>query len=269
MQSPFPGMDPFIEHIGAWEDFHHGLIGGIHDAIALRLPKRYMIRAGERSYMVLSSANGEKEYRMQPDAAITQQPGIVPSAPQGAAAVIEAAEGEAAPVTMRALVETEFREGFLEIREIHGERTLNTGIEVLSPSNKRPGTPGWEQYTRKRQEFLDGAANFVEIDLLRGGSRMPMESAWPGSPYYLLVSRKREAPTCKVWPTFSLRPLAPLPIPLAPPDADIELSLQPLIDAIYQRSQYEIDIDYRQPLIPPLSPTEAAWLEGRLRQQPG
>jgi hypothetical protein len=124
--------------------------------------------------------------------------------------VIEAAEGEAAPVTMRALVETEFREGFLEIREIHGERTLNTGIEVLSPSNKRPGTPGWEQYTRKRQEFLDGAANFVEIDLLRGGSRMPMESAWPGSPYYLLVSRKREAPTCKVWPTFSLRPLAPL-----------------------------------------------------------
>jgi hypothetical protein len=260
-------MDPFIEHIGAWEDFHLGMIGGIQDLVAARLPKRYMIRAGERSYIVLSTANGEKEYRMQPDAAITQQPGSASSLSQSAAAVIETGEGEDAPITMRALVETEFREGFLEIREVHGERKLVTGIEILSPSNKRPGTPGWEQYTRKRQAFLDGAANFVEIDLLRGGSRMPMEDAWPSSPYYMLVCRKREAPTCKVWPTFSLRPLTPLAIPLTPPDADIELSLQPLIDAIYSRSQYDNDIDYRRPLSPPLSAAEQAWLEERLRNQ--
>jgi hypothetical protein len=181
--------------------------------------------------------------------------------------VLETGEGEDAPITMRALVETEFREGFLEIREVHGERKLVTGIEILSPSNKRPATPGWEQYTRKRQAFLDGAANFVEIDLLRGGSRMPMEDAWPSSPYYMLVCRKREAPTCKVWPTFSLRPLTPLAIPLNPPDADIELSLQQLMDAIYSRSQYANDIDYRRPISPPLSAAEQAWLEERLRAQ--
>ena len=26
MKSPFPGMDPYIEACGFWEDFHHGLI---------------------------------------------------------------------------------------------------------------------------------------------------------------------------------------------------------------------------------------------------
>src|SRR5438876_8974540 len=148
---------------------------------------------------------------------------------------------------MRALVETEHREGFLEIREANPQRKLITCLEVLSPSNKRSGTPGWSQYTRKRQVYLEGAANFVEIDLLRGGRRMPMEDDWPDSPYYLLVCRKPEAPHCSVWQAHFLRPLPPLPVPLAPPDPDITLSLQPLVEVVYARSHYEHDIDYRQP----------------------
>src|SRR5207302_6933272 len=115
-------------------------------------------------------------------------------------AVLEAPEGQSAPITMRALVETEYREGFLEIRELNPERKLITCIEALSPSNKRPGTPGWLQYIRKRQAYLEGAAHFVEIDLLRSGRRMPMADEWPDSPYYLLVSRKHEAPNASVWP---------------------------------------------------------------------
>ena len=47
---------------------------------------------------------------------------------------------------------------------------------------------------RKRLAFLSGYANFVEIDLLRRGRRMPMVSPWPDSPYYLLVCRKKRAP---------------------------------------------------------------------------
>ena len=27
MKSPFPGMDPYIESCGLWEDFHYGLVG--------------------------------------------------------------------------------------------------------------------------------------------------------------------------------------------------------------------------------------------------
>jgi len=50
-----------------------------------------------------------------------------------------------------------------------------------------------------------------------------------------------------------------------PPDPDISVATHPLIEAIYARAQYEVDIDYRQPLRPPLSPADQAWLEERLR----
>ena len=37
-----------------------------------------------------------------------------------------------------------------------------------------------------------------------------------------------------------------------------------MLDAIYERSRYALSIDYGKPLTPPLSPEEAAWLEGQL-----
>jgi hypothetical protein len=268
MQSPFPGMDPYVEACHLWDDFHHDLISEIKNALAPILPKRYVVRAGERSYVTLTAKNGEDEYRMQADVSVARKPGAEHACVQpAAAAVLEAADADSAPLTMRALVRTEFREGFLEIREAYGERQVITSMEVLSPSNKRFGSEGWFEYLRKRQACLSGTVNFVEIDLLRGGRRMPMDDEWPGSPYYLLICRKAETPRCTVWRAYSTRPVPQISIPLAPPDADVHLSLQPLIDAIYARSQYEIDIDYRQPLHPPLATAEAAWLEERLCQQ--
>ena len=53
MKSPFPGMDPFIEEAGLWEDFHHNLITDIQRALARIAPSRYLVRTGERSYLVL------------------------------------------------------------------------------------------------------------------------------------------------------------------------------------------------------------------------
>ncbi len=266
MRSPFPGMDPYIEACYLWDDFHHNLISGIQSALAPVLPKRYVVRAGERAYVALTTEHGSDEYRVQADVSIARKPGTVTATAQSApAAVLEAAEADSAPVTMRAMVRTEFREGYLEIRESHGDRQVVTAIEVLSPSNKRFGSEGWIEYLRKRQACLSGLVNFVEIDLLRRGRRMPMEDDWPDSPYYLLVSRKAEAPRCSVWRACSTRPLPEIPIPLAPPDKDVPLSLQPLIDAVYERSQYDVDIDYRQPLNPPLGAAEAACLDERLR----
>jgi hypothetical protein len=56
-------------------------------------------------------------------------------------------------------------------------------------------------------------------------------------------------------------------IPLAPPDPDIHLALQPLVEAVYARSHYDRDIDYRRPLDPALCPSDATWLEERLGEQ--
>jgi hypothetical protein len=263
-------MDPYIEACHLWYDFHHDLISEVKNALVPVLPKRYVVRVGERSYVTLTAKNGEDEYKVQADFTVARKPGAEPaSVPPAAATVLEAPDTEAAPITMRALIQTEFREGFLEIREAYGERQVITSIEVLSPSNKRFGSEGWFEYLRKRQACLSGAVNFVEIDLLRRGRRMPMDDEWPDSPYYLLVYRKAEAPRCTVWRAYSTRPLQQISIPLAPPDADVHLSLQPLIDTIYARSQYDIDIDYRQPLNPPPPTAEAAWLEERLRERQG
>ncbi len=91
---------------------------------------------------------------------------------------------------MQALFQAEYAEVFLEIHQTDPERRLITGIELLSPSNKRRGTKGWRLYHRKRQVYLRGLAHFVELDLLRRGRRMPMAGRWPDSPYYLLVCRK-------------------------------------------------------------------------------
>jgi hypothetical protein len=165
---------------------------------------------------------------------------------------------------LRAFVDLEFVETFIDIYELEPERRLVTSIEVLSPSNKARGTKGWELYLRKRQALLLGEANLVEIELLRGGTRMPMLDPLPASPYYLLVARRDRAPSCRVWPAYFDRPLPPLPIPLSKPDPDIIVTLQPMIEAIYERSRYAQDIDYARPLDPPLTSEQAAWLQERL-----
>jgi hypothetical protein len=152
-----------------------------------------------------------------------------------------------------------------EIHEATAEQRLITCIEVLPPSNKRPNTPGWELYLRKRQSLLLGGKNLLEIDLLRGGERMPMLDPWPASPYAILVARARRYDRRQVWPVHIRIPSPSIPVPLAKPDPDIPLNLQPMIDAIYERSRYARSINYRKPLNPPLDAPEAAWLKEQLK----
>ena len=92
-----------------------------------------------------------------------------------------------------------------------------------------------------------------------------MLDPWPDSPYTLLVGRAKNPQLCRVWPAHFQRRLPTLPVPLAKPDADISVDIQPMIDAIYQRSRYERSIDYAKPLTPPLGAEDAAWLEQQLR----
>lgn len=262
MSSPFSGMDPFIEACGRWEDFHPKLIGEIERAIAAALPERYFVSLGERSYVVLTNSEGKDFKPFLPDVGIAKPAAELP--PQRTStAVAETTDTEA--VSMEAFIATEFRETFIEIHEHDPEEILVTCIEVLSPSNKRRGSKGRKLYIRKRNALLLGAANLVELDLLRGGQRMPMMTPWPDSPYTLLVSREPRAPSCKVWPAHFRQPLPSIPIPLSPPDKDIRLELQPLIAAVYARSRYDRRLDYSRTLQPALNKEESAWLAEQLR----
>jgi hypothetical protein len=265
MKSPFPGMDPYIENSGLWTDFHDDLVAEMKRALALVLPERYFVQLGERSYIVLAGTNGKEERPFYPDVGVeaSREQERVAKASGGVAVAEPAAEGAA--VTMRAFIDEHFRENFIEIYESDPEMRLVTSIEVLSPSNKRRGSEGWEQYLRKRNALLLGSANLVEIDLLRGGQRMPMVEPWPNSPYYLLVGRQSRVPYCRVWPVHFQEMLREIPVPLASPDPDVPLALQPLIEAVYERSRYARRIDYTKPLDPPLTPEQTTWLQGRLR----
>ena len=83
---------------------------------------------------------------------------------------------------------------------------------------------------------------------------------WPASPYTLLVARARQEFTCDVWPAYFHIPLPTVPIPLAAPDADVSLALQPLVDSISRRLRYDETIDYDTPLDPPPDSAEEGWL---------
>jgi hypothetical protein len=267
MKSPFPGMDPYIESCGLWGDFHDDLINEIKRALAGAAPEHYYVRTGERSYHVLVESEGKTEHPFVPDVKITTPAERKRPRKKAGSVTVEEAPVEIKPETLQAFIAEQEREVFVEVYESEPELRLVTTIEVLSPSNKRSGTEGWNQYLSKRRSALLGGVNLVEIDLLRGGARPPMLDPWPDSPYTLLVGRAFKYYRCQVWRAYFDRPLPEIPVPLAEPDADILLNLQSMIEAIYRRSRYAGSIDYRKPLTPPFSAEETKWLRGRLRER--
>lgn len=266
-KSPFPGMEPLIEASGDWGDFHDKLIGEIERALSRLIPSRYILRLASRSYLVIDEGDKATDHAMLPDVAIKRPIERVGQEKQlgakaaGSTAIIEP------PIVMQAPLQIEHRETFIEIFDLRADRQLVTGIEVLSPSNKMPGTRGWRVYQRRRRSFLEGAANLVEIDLLREGRRMPMRQTWPDSPNYVLVARPSRLPLCEVWPVHALNPVPRIPIPLAEDDEDIPIDLQPLIDTIYDRSRYSADIDYGRFPPPVLTPPEVELLNQPSRRK--
>jgi hypothetical protein len=266
MKSPFPGMDPYIEACGLWEDFHDDLIAELKRALADAVPDKYVVRTGDRAYIELIEAEGKEHRQFKPDVSLLEPISPTPASAGGVAVAEPETDEEA--VSLRAYIAEEFREKFVEIFEQDEEGLrLVTSIEILSPSNKRRDSPGRELYLRKRQAHLLGEANLVELDLLRGGVRMPMVDPWPQSPYTLLIGRRSRAPYCKVLKAYSLKPLPPLPIPLSSGDPDVTVSLQPMLDSIYARARYHRSIDYSKPCAPPLLAEETAFLQEQLRAQ--
>ena len=147
------------------------------------------------------------------------------------------------------------RLSFLEIRDRQTLRIV-TIVQLLSPSNKQPG-PDREQYLAKRSELLRSEVHFVELDLLRGGPRMPMADL-PECDYYALVSRSDERPRAGVWPIASRDPLPVIPIPLVAPHPDARLDLKHVLDRIYDAAGYE-DYIYDGEPRPPLATDDAGW----------
>ncbi len=157
----------------------------------------------------------------------------------------------------------ECRETYLVIRE---QQTMEivTVIETLSPANKRASSDGREQYLEKRSEILRSRTNLVEIDLLRGGKRVPVVGAPPGD-YFAIVSRGYRRPKVDVFAWTIRQPLPEIPIPLKKGEPEAIVDLQQVFTTVYDRARYQLSVNYGAKLSTPLSETDAAWVRERTK----
>jgi hypothetical protein len=149
----------------------------------------------------------------------------------------------------------EKRESLLYVRDVETQAVV-TVIELLSPGNKRPGSDGRKKYLAKRQEILGSMSHLVELDLLRGGKRLPTKQPLPGGDYFAIVSRAKRRPRADVFAWTLRQPLPSIPIPLHASDPDVPLDLQHVFAAVYDRVRYDATVDYDADVSPPLGPNE-------------
>ena len=247
MPSPFPGMNPYIERASVWHDFHERWIPLVADLIGAQVLPRYFVRIDEQMFIHELSAD-ERRFVGRGDVLI---PALTPGtpAPATAAAVLEAP----AEVGMPAVDAENL--SFLEIRD-RDNNELITVLELLSPTNKYAG-PDREQYLAKARKLQQSWVHFVEIDLLRGGPRMPWLDM-PPCDYCVVVSRYEQRPKAGFWPIRLRNRLPEIPIPLRRGDADARLDLQEVLHRIYEAAGYAYHI-YKGPPEPLLAPEDMAW----------
>lgn len=248
MASPFPGMDPFIEG-QIWEDFHHEFIGEIRHALVPLLPSRYVTLVEQRIY--IDRIGDDSSGQLIADVSVIGQSSDQLS-PQRSVATA------GGPVLLEYPVAEERRESFLTVREAES-RSVVTVIEILSPANKRQGSEGRTQYLEKRGSILSSDVNLVELDLLRGGRRLPMANPLPPASYYALARNPRRRSQAAVYPWNLVERMPPVPVPLLPSDDDVSLRLAEIFTSAYDRAGYGRIIDYQRAVKPPLSPEQARW----------
>jgi hypothetical protein len=261
MPSPFPGMNPYLEHPSLWAGIHHRLITAIANDLAPQLRPKYIVAIEERVYEVKVETSLLVGV---PDVLIQSSLSSPPTESNLAVASPTTASPTTQPVEVTLPIPEILTEGYLEIRSVETGEVV-TIIEVLSPKNKQVGV-GRLQYETKRLKILGSATHLVEIDLLRQGSPMPMVGQ-PQSQYRIVVSRSETRPKAMLY-GFNLPDKIPeLPMPLGAGEPEPMVNVKRLIDEIYDQGSYDLRIDYTRPPIPAVSESDRAWLDEILKQQ--
>ena len=248
MPSPFPGMNPYLEQPDAWHDFHQSAIIAMRGMLTPQIRPKYFAQVDTDLY-IHEMPDDERRMFAKADVSVAHGSDESEVAPAGAPAT--------APARARlpAVVE-ELHENYIEIRD-RESRALVTVIELLSPTNKYAGADR-QQYLSKRREILKSSANLVEIDLLRGGPRMPLEDS-PQSDYLIVVSRASQRPEVDLWPLALRDRLPSIPVPLGQSDADAALDLQEVLHQVYDAAGYT-DYIYNNPPQPRLPAEQQGWV---------
>lgn len=255
MPSPFPGMDPYLEHPALWPDVHQRLIVALADSLGPTLRPRYRVAVEERVYV--TDVEGPL-FIGRPDMSVVN---AGPPTGMGTSAPVALVE----PRVVEVPLPDRIREGYLEVRDVATGQVV-TMAELLSPTNKRAGE-GRRLYEEKRLQVLGTRTHLVEIDLLRGGEPMKMWGDGKDSHYRILVSRADRRPRADLY-AFNLRdPIPPFSLPLRPGDEEPVVELGTLLHALYDRAGYDLALDYAAEPVPPLEGDELAWADQLLRDE--
>lgn len=239
-------MNPYLEQVDAWHDFHQKIIPAIAERLVPQVRPDYIVRIDEHVHVHEVGNEPKTHLWGRPDVLIAQAD---EKAPEHVVAVLEA------PVRVRMPVLDIERLAYLKIQDRLGRQVI-TVIEVLSPSNKLSGS-GREKYLSKREELFEAQTNLVEIDLLRGGPPLPPEDR-PVCDYSVLVYRPQDGLHAGFWPIRLRDRLPRVPVPLKGPRAPAWIDLQEVLDDVYDASAYEDSI-YQGTPDPPLSAADQAW----------
>ncbi len=277
MPSHFPGMDPYLEAPAVWPDFHERLASEMSVELNRILPGPYYALLQMRPELGVVEERKARQ-RIVPDVAVVRHPRSQP-VPSGITTLERPRREVSQSVEMTVHIEA-IRHQFVEIRDSMNGHKLITLIEILSPSNKRPG-PDRDAYQRKQREVLESDASLIELDLLRSGERvLPdlnlqalLSQFEPPADYVVFVNRswqRSEGVGYQVFP-FGLREWLPcIPIPLQQGEPEIPFDLQYVFNRVYDGGPYRRGaVDYSSPPIPPLSEADKAWAEQLLRDRDG
>jgi hypothetical protein len=260
MPSPFPGIDPYLEGLHFWEDFHPSFLTYCRDALNEILPGDYVAQLGERIRLVELSHKAARSVR--PDIAVVtaSQTRVRKTIRDKKAVGTLTLEPVTIPLPT---VETELSDVWIEIRR-GTARTPVTIIELLSPTNKTGD--GFVESKLKRRSLIRQKIHLVELDLLLAGRRLPMSLPLPSGDYFAFVSRAERRPDSEVY-AWTIRDRLPsVPIPLSTGTADVTLDLSRVFATTYERGQYARLIDYGSSPSVLRDAEDRAWAEKRARR---
>jgi Protein of unknown function (DUF4058) len=268
MPSLFPGMDPYLESPDWFPDLHGSLIILMKGTLQSSLPGSYYALSSQRVWLERTQRH------IEPDVEVVQSARRPRKGTRGGGLAL--AEPEAAGplvVTVETVEHGPFKQSFLEIRRrSRKEIQIVTSIEILSPSNKKIGSPGREKFLEKQRETLASETHLVEIDLLRGGAHAlavskELITAQAGSFEYMVsIHRFNRPKEFLVYPITLRQRLPQIAIPLSPGDPDVTLDLQDVFDRSYDFGPYHREIEYgKDRIVPRLKPDQAEWAANLLK----
>ena len=223
------------------------------------LPEPYFAVIDERLWIEPSARP------IEPDSVVIRSQGN--GGETGGIATATAVATRSQPIVFE-VIDDEHSEMFVEVRtrtRDDSERIVTT-IEVLNPSNKKPGEKGRDLYLEKQHELLNSESHLVEIDLLRGGEHttpMSLERLQHKAgafDYHVSVHRFDDYGRFFIYPWKLEDTLPEIAVPLLPGDGAVALDLQAVFVRCYETGPYRRRVRYDvSRLDPPLDVERTAW----------